>query len=315
MSRVVVVGAGIAGLACARELASAGVTVAVRERSASVGGRMASPLIDGRAVDCGASYFTARDLAFCEQVQDWCARGLARPWTDRFPVATTRGVSEPSVGPWRYAAPAGLSSLVADIGNGIAVQTRSPVSGVGNGPSVDGEFVDAVVLALPDPQARRLLDRSVPEARGQVTARRWEPVFALAARYPQRSWPDIDGAFVADDDTLSWVADDGRRRGDDQPVLVAHSTTSFATGEPRGLTETAAVMAEAVDTLLGCGPPTAARVWRWPYARPAEPRDEPYFLGAERIGLVGDGWGSPRVETAWLSGRGLGKRLARELVG
>jgi phytoene dehydrogenase-like protein len=39
---VVVVGAGIAGIACARELAAAGVEVRVLERARVVGGRMAS---------------------------------------------------------------------------------------------------------------------------------------------------------------------------------------------------------------------------------------------------------------------------------
>ncbi|NUT92310.1 MAG: NAD(P)-binding protein, partial [Saccharothrix sp.] len=47
---VTVVGAGIAGVACARALVSAGVTVRVLER-AGFGGRMATDRHDGRPVD------------------------------------------------------------------------------------------------------------------------------------------------------------------------------------------------------------------------------------------------------------------------
>lgn len=62
-TRVVVVGAGIAGVACARELARAGVTVTVLDRGRRVGDRMAARRFDGRPVDLGASYLTEDGLA------------------------------------------------------------------------------------------------------------------------------------------------------------------------------------------------------------------------------------------------------------
>ena len=55
---VVVVGAGISGVACARRLAAAGIPVELRERSHVPGGRMASRTLAGRRVDLGASYLT-----------------------------------------------------------------------------------------------------------------------------------------------------------------------------------------------------------------------------------------------------------------
>ena len=58
---VVVVGAGLAGVACGVELAAAGVDVRLVERARTVGGRMASRRIDSRPVDLGAAYFTVRD--------------------------------------------------------------------------------------------------------------------------------------------------------------------------------------------------------------------------------------------------------------
>ena len=83
---VVVVGAGIAGIACARELAGAGVAVRVLERARVVGGRMASRRLHGRPVDLGAAYFTVADPEFAQVVDGWQAAGLARPWTDTLAV-------------------------------------------------------------------------------------------------------------------------------------------------------------------------------------------------------------------------------------
>ncbi len=317
MSRVVVVGAGIAGMACARELVSAGVTVSVRERASSVGGRMASPRLSGRPVDIGASYLTARDPAFVQLVEDWCDRGLAHRWTDRFSSLSDKGFGEPKVGPWRYGTPGGLRSLVKDLAATaprLPVIMRSPVSQVAAGPTIDGERADAVVLAMPDPQAKRLLDPALAAIRAEVTGRQWEPVLALTASFSRRSWRDFDGAFVSGDPVLSWIADDGSRRGDAAPVLVAHSTPAFAGGHLTAPEKAKPELLEALQRLIECGPAAQARLHRWTFARPADSREEPYFFGADRVGLAGDGWGSARIETAWLSGRALGRHIAAELA-
>lgn len=54
--RVAVVGAGIAGLSCARALTRAGFAVTVYEKDAQVGGRMASRTKDGFPFDIGADH-------------------------------------------------------------------------------------------------------------------------------------------------------------------------------------------------------------------------------------------------------------------
>src|SRR5436190_1740643 len=129
---VVVVGAGIAGVSCARELAAAGIPVRVHERSYVAGGRMASRTLAGRRAD------------------------------------------------------------------------------VGPGPTADGAPAAAVVLAMPDPQASDLLADELTEELAAVDGRESAPAYALAAGWRERCWRDLDGAFVADDPDLTWVADDGR---------------------------------------------------------------------------------------------------------
>ena len=53
VAEVVVVGAGLAGLACARHLRTAGVEVTVLEASDAVGGRVRTDLVDGMLLDRG----------------------------------------------------------------------------------------------------------------------------------------------------------------------------------------------------------------------------------------------------------------------
>ena len=50
---VVVVGAGLAGLCCAREVAAAGLTVQILEAGDGVGGRVRTDVVDGYRLDRG----------------------------------------------------------------------------------------------------------------------------------------------------------------------------------------------------------------------------------------------------------------------
>jgi renalase len=311
---VVIVGAGIAGVSCARELAGAGIPVRLRERSSAAGGRMATRTIAGRKVDLGASYLTSRTPEFRAVVDSWAERGLVREWTDRFAVRTPEGWESSAVGPVRYGTPGGLRSVVEDLASGLEIAYRSEVADVGPGPTVDGEPAAAVVLAMPDPQASDLLADELVEERAAVEGRESEPVLVLAAGWSARTWRDVHGVFVTDDPDLQWIADDGRRRGDGAPVLVAHTTSAFAAPRLDRPQEAATPALAALQRVMEIDrPPEWTYVHRWSLARPANPHDEPYHLGASMVALCGDGWGSPRVETAWTSGRSLGRALVERL--
>jgi predicted NAD/FAD-dependent oxidoreductase len=323
---VVVIGAGISGIACARVLSEAGVPVRVLERARHVGGRLASPDLPRggtgafpgpRPVDLGAAYFTVSGSdepgadGFAALADDWNRRGLAVPWTDTLSARDADGTWESKPGPQRWSAPGGLRSLVADLAEGLRVETGRTVSEVTPGPAVDGEAACAVVLAMPDPQAARLVSAPLRAAR-VVADQEWEPVISVALGYDERCWSDdLTAAFVNGHPDLSLIADDGARRGDLAPVLVAHTTGELARrhlDDPDGVVPT---VVDAVGALLELDRgPTWTHAHRWTYASPAQPHDEPYHLDDDLLAVVGDGWGSPKVETAWRSGTLLGRALA-----
>ena len=314
-----VVGAGISGVACARALERAGVPVVVLDRGRRIGGRMASKRLNERPVDLGASYFTVSDDRFREVVEAWQRSGLALPWTDTFEVREGGAVREHKQGPMRWRAPGALRSLVEELAAGIDVRrgTVERVSLVDDVLEVDGEAAPAVVLAMPDPQAARLLGTGLEDL---PLTRGWDPVLALVARYDERSWDlegTFDGAFINGDDDLAWVADDGRRRGDGAPVLVAHTTSERAARHLEDPAAATPALVEALRRTMGLtGDPVETLVKRWSLAKPGGEREAPHLLeerGAGWVGACGDGWGTPKVEGAYLSGHTLGRALADRL--
>ena len=299
---VTIVGAGISGAACAVRLRALGVEVRVLDRGRAPGGRMASPLLHDRRVDLGAGYFTVRDEQFTAVVDGWAAAGLARPWTDTFSVVSADAEPERKTGPVRWATPGGLRSLVRSLLDGIEVLGGEAVTELPDGP---------VVLAMPDPQAARLT--TVPDAV------EYDPVIAVTCGYPARDWPFSDAAFVSGDSSIDFVADDGARRGDGAPVLVAHTTAGLARvhlDNPDGCVPS---VVAALSSLLGVGEPDWTSTHRWTFAKPAGQHDSSFGLldlDGRPVGLAGDQWcpsGSPRVESAWRSGTDVAEAIAARL--
>ncbi len=314
MDTVVVVGGGISGVTCARRLADAGVAVTLVDRGRRLGGRMASRMLDGRPVDTGASYFTVSDDRFRQVVEAWHRSGLAHEWTDTFAVLEPGEDRSSKSGPTRWGTPGGMRSLVEDLAAGLDVRQEN-VDGVDLGDDLlrlDGRETRAVVLAMPDAQAARLLGPGLADVAGALT-RESAPNLALVARWAERGW-DLDGAFVNGDDHVSWVADDGRRRGDDAPVLVAHSTPALAAAHLDDPDAAGPMMAEALRRLLDLPEPTSTFVHRWSLAKPTGRRDEPFLLTEQLLGVCGDGWGpQSKVEGAYLSGLQLAEALLSRL--
>ncbi len=114
--RVAVVGAGIAGLVCARTLQDAGWETAVFDKGRGVGGRACTrrqePGEGGDAVqfDHGAQYFTVKDARFGRFVDAWTERGVIAPWTGRI-AAVQHGAVELKETPGLYVGIPGMNAL------------------------------------------------------------------------------------------------------------------------------------------------------------------------------------------------------------
>lgn len=308
---VLIIGAGIAGIACAQALRSAGVAARVVDRGRKPGGRMASRTINGRTVDLGAAYFTAEPgSGFSDVVAGWLARGLARPWTDTVAVAGVDGIQRSSTGPMRYAAAAGLRELVVDLARDLDLEQGVTVEHVAAG-EADGQRYDTVVLAMPDPQARRLLDAASPLRDELDDGAGWAPSITVVLEWATREWPQFHAAFINDVPELTSLADDGDRRGDAAAVLVTHTTAALAREHLDNPEGAIAPAIAAVSRLLSLtDAPVQSFAHRWTFARPTAQHPEPFLL-ADGIGVCGDAWGErSSVATAWASGDALGRAIA-----
>ena len=301
-TEITIIGAGMAGLACARRLARAGHTPLLLDKGRGIGGRMATrrtTLAAGDvSFDHGAQYLTARDPGFAAELHELgpaCAH-----WDDGASVSRLVGVP-------------GMSGLPRALAAGLDIQLDRQVTAVRavrNGWEVGlGEArieTRHLVMTVPAPQAATLLGAEhclYPHITGVVMA----PCLTLMAAFPADA-PRPFRSRTADDHALAWIAQDSSK-----PGRAGHITTWVAQASAEWseshLEETpdaiAALMLPMLADAIGVAPSRAvyAAAHRWRYARTVTPLGAPFLCNDDGTLHVGGDWClGARVEAAWSSG-------------
>lgn len=312
-TRVAVVGAGMAGAACAVKLRARGASVQLFDKGRGVGGRLAQRRSRHTVFDHGAQYLSATDEAFRGVVAGWVAAGWCVPWP---------GVAAGSGAPVVVGTPAMSAPVKSMLGaSAVALQTAVTVLhrsrdgwvlGLADGTTV-GPFA-AVVLAVPAPQAAALLARSgLADPTGDLDRVEMAPCWAGLAAYERPT--GRDGAIrLAEEDGLVWAA-----RNDTKPGRGGMETWTFHAGpgwSQRWLEAAPEELAPRFGALVAhclgsdLGEMTTLTLHRWRHALVTRPLGVPCrLLAGGSLGLCGDWCLGPRVEAAWLSGSALGREL------
>lgn len=317
--RIAVVGAGIAGMACARELARADTRVTLFERARGLGGRLGTRRQGDLAFDHGAQFITARSRPFMKYAEIAGRAGALARWMPRILEDDRRW--EAPVEDWYVGAP-GMSAAVRpmsrniDLHSGVAIheiiqsQRGWELQTDSGRPS---HIFDAIAVAVPAPQALSLLGphgrtfRHLHEVR---MAPCWAGMFAFEQ-------PVDVGADVRrwTQGPLTWAACDSSKPGRPAGLhgWVVHAATDWSREhlEADGA-EVAELLLREFGQATGARlpAPVHAQAHRWRHAFVEQPLGLPCIVDEEiAAGACGDWCIAPRVEAAFESGRALAHSL------
>ncbi|MGB3711146.1 MAG: FAD-dependent oxidoreductase [Erythrobacter sp.] len=309
ISDICIIGAGMAGLACATELKEAGHSVCLIDKGRGPGGRMASRRADvaGQVVsfDHGAQYFTARDEGFRKQVDSWNALGVVAPWPE---AGEDAWVGTPGMnGPIRAMA----QHLPVEWSRRAETVTRNAA-----GWQIDSESgtirAATLLLAIPAEQAADLLQGAAPRLAATAGGVTSEPCWTAMAAFAKPL--DLPDSIRSNDGPIAWAARNSAKPGrTGTECWVIHASPAHSREIiDRPKHEVASLLVDDFFEQTGAKPaaPVHLAAHRWLYAMPQTVEGEAARFDAEaRIGLAGDYLHSPRVEGAWLSGKALAHKM------
>ena len=308
--RIAVIGAGLAGLACATGLRRAGFPVTVLDKGRGPGGRMSARRVEtprGQVTfDHGAQYFTARAPGFRAQVEAWALDGVCAPWPaagDDAWVGTPamnapiRALAQPLEVVWGRR----VETLVSRAkGWTLIAEGAAPLE------------AEIVILAVPAEQAADLLDAHDPAGARLARATPAAPCWSLMASFPERL--PVAADIFRSDGVIGWAARNNAKpgRGDTEAWVIQASPQWSAAHLEDPAEAVAGALAGAFAELAGVAwpAPLSLAAHRWRYARSGTADAEALWSPQAGLGICGDWLIGPRVECAWLSGQALARKVA-----
>ncbi|MCA3236797.1 MAG: NAD(P)/FAD-dependent oxidoreductase [Curvibacter sp.] len=339
-----VIGAGMAGVACARTLMQAGHQVTLVEKSRGAGGRMATRDTEFGSFDHGAQYFTVRDPRFGRALQT--VPDVYRPWSANAvrvldPLGRVVAAALPAREPHWVATP-GMNALARRWAEPLQafgrLLTETRVSRIARDAlkperwqlhteGRDGERhvysgFDAVLLAIPAEQAHELLRASelVENLAQRVGEVQTAPCWTLMVAFPQAMQPGLSSlgpqwnAARSTHHRIAWVARESSkpRRGPIERWTVQAGkewSQEHLEDDPERVQ---GKLLKAFAEVTGIrAEPSLASVHRWRYAQTLRPLGQSHLWHAHaRIGVCGDWCLGHRVEDAFISGLELALAVA-----
>ncbi len=337
---IAIVGAGMAGLVCARELQAAGRDVVVIDKSRGLGGRLATRRLGETHADHGVCYLKPKDDRFSALIQDLVLNGVLTVWTDQLHQLSAAGLQlDPRPQP-RYAAPKGATAIAKALAKDLTlelnqqIQSIRPIEQGWQLTSQNPEFdltADVVILAIPAPQALPLVQGIAnAEFVESIQSVEFAPCLTAIGVYSQRAealanrppapnsgGAELQGVTCLEDEILGWIGFDSTKQiNPEQTTMIIQSNSNFAAQQfdSTDLNTVAQQLCDRASEVLNMpwiAKPELLQLHRWKYAFAINPIDSKFLSAttASPLYCIGDWCGGDRVESAFLSGLALAEQL------
>lgn len=320
--RVGIVGAGICGLAAGRYLHRSDHQVVVFERNAWVGGRVATYREDGFIWDTGATSFAPRgkgmEPVLLHELDDTGLVKIEKPIYMHEGLRVRPGAR---VGSVRYAYVEGNDAFPRRLSADLDVRLSAPVDEIEASSGVyrlRGEAFDAVILALPVPQASRLL-WTIGENRAKASVH-YRPCLSVLLGYQAAPPPTNYHALLDPEQVhpLTWLSLESvkvpGRAPEGASAMTAQLSAAYSRDQfERPDTDLIRQVSGYIAWLYGpvFASPVHAHVVRWKYSRPESVANFDHLNRRDaKLLIASDGLLGGHVEDAFE----IGTRAARLLV-
>ncbi len=334
ISSIAVIGAGVAGLACARRLQSQGRIVTVFDRGFRPGGRLSVrriPLGDRSIAyaDHGAPFFACSDDRFRTHLQTWIDEGICAVWNPERHVWSNEGLTPDDVQEAIFVGMPNARSIPHYLSESLDIVGGTTVTGMNRIPAgwvlrtesrenvvLSSEPFDAVVMAAPPQQTARVFGEHSKKITSKIGCIKASPCWAHTVLVSTADLEIPDVLRITGDDLIELVvhenAKPGRPRYDQSSLFVVYARAEWSASrydsEPEAvgiaITNRLLMLLRSITSRrveLSEFSPIAAH--RWGLARTLLPLSSRCVADKEsRLVACGDAYGGSGLEAAFLSG-------------
>ena len=312
MMNIAVIGAGVAGLTCARQLSNAGLNPVVFDKGRGIGGRVATRRSGDLRFDHGAPYAQAIRADFSNMLHNLVDDGYAAQWIDGTEQDKTVGTPN-------------MSSLLKGMAAGLDVRLGTPITAVVSCPEKGWRLRGAekdflahhIIITVPAPQVAGILGEKHPLA-NQITNVKMSPILTLMIAVNGKT--PIASEPKQDDPLVSIIQNSGKpnRPQNGESAWVAHAGLVFSLAHlEKDLPD---ITKQMLPLLCDCLNVTADRIThaaahRWRYGRVSEPLEQPFLRSSNGTMYLGGDWCvGPNIEDAWSSGTAIATDLLAKIL-
>ncbi len=228
---IVIIGAGMSGLAAATLLKRAGKQILILDKARGVGGRLANRRFDGARFDHGAQFITAREQRFMNLIADWRDKGVVEKWY---------GSKLDNKGDSHFRGCPSMSAIAKDLAQDIDLQLKSPITAIEQADNAwsislrEGERIHAkaVIMTPPVPQSLAILNAGKVNisdtARQRLENIHYKKCIAVMVRLDGPSLIPSSGYLKPKDGPIAWMADNQAKGISEQPAVTIHATSEYS---------------------------------------------------------------------------------------
>ncbi|MGB3401864.1 MAG: FAD-dependent oxidoreductase [Microcoleaceae cyanobacterium] len=335
---VAIIGAGIAGLTCAKALQKAGYRVVILEKSRGVGGRVATRRMDDYRLDHGARYLEPIGDNVQNLIQVMQQQNILNLWTKTLYECQENQLKPALNQSPKYIATGGMNTVGQFLAEGLETWFNRRVINLNITQNKTWHLsleqthksakdkpleVEAklVVVAIPAPQALMLLEPLENQLSSNfinpIRSIEYDACITVMAGYSDEQNSaflnreiDWKAVIFPDDNILDWVGLESSKRDNSQlPTVVIQSTANFAKTyldtvdlEPIGQQ---LIQSAATQLMPKLNQFEWMKVHRWRYAFCRQSLSEFYLKTSTPLPLVciGDWCGGEQIDGALASGK------------
>jgi hypothetical protein len=276
---------------------------------------------EGWSADQGAQYFTARDPAFIQTLNEWIKAGVAADWHPRLSAYEDSQWRESNSSERRYVGVPAMNSPGQYLAKNISIEFNQTIDKIN---SQDGKWLlhslengqitrsfDYLVLAIPASQSCTLAKQVDHSIEAICSSINMQGCWTVMARFLENLHMPFDAAFI-NGEIISWISLNNSKPGrSGQETWTIHANPQWSQQWIElDKAEASKLILESAKKLgLNCQSAEIS-THRWRYASGAIKTEMGFILNQNnKLGLCGDWLNGGRVEGAWLSGYTLARAI------